>query len=309
MPGEILMNKLCYYFGLCLVVTACFSSPANSSPDIPQSVVPEPNILQFVYAENVELDPSVLINFEEFRLWSINLREKTTQKDRIEGRYTYDNIVARVTIEYKDASILITFSEPMKRGSIFSDEKYYNEKLLPEWKTFANKIVDEIFKEREFNKSVEEAKNMLIEKANASKELDSPIFILRCKSGFPDHAGGVDVSIFFRNISNKRMKYIYFTVVPYNRVDDIVQSQIDGRSNVILEQVGYIEPEELPGNRGFWENVWYNSTISYAKIVKIEIILDDNSKKIIDDKAMIDKIMLSQEEYDFWDKYVFHDGR
>jgi hypothetical protein len=67
-----------------------------------------------------------------------------------------------------------------------------------------------------------------------------------------------------------RIKYVYITVTPYNRVDDIAYSEIEGKSKTVLEHVGYLEPNER--NMFGWGNVWYNSSISYIKINEIEII-------------------------------------
>jgi hypothetical protein len=199
------------------------------------------------------------------------------------------------------------FINKIKENIQYEENRLRDAKKLEE-----NRLMKEREKEKEreeLNKLAEEAKNMLAEKANISREFDSPILILRCKSSLPNSAGGVNVDIFFQNISNRRIKYIYFTVTPYNKVDDIVRSEIGGKSNVVLEQVGYIEPERFSKDYEVWGNVWYNSTISYIKIVKIEIVFDDNSKKIIENKDIIDKIILSQEEYSFWNRNFYRDGR
>lgn len=104
---------------------------------------------------------------------------------------------------------------------------------------------------------------------------DCKILVQSMTTSTPNYAGGVDVRIKFWNVSDKTIKYVYFTVEPYNRVDDVTASTIGGKSLVKLEAVNYIEQNQCYD--ATWENVWYNSTIAYAKIKNIKIIYKDNS--------------------------------
>ncbi len=54
--------------------------------------------------------------------------------------------------------------------------------------------------------------------------------------------GGVEPIIRWRNDSGKTIKYIYFTVVPYNAVGDIVSCRISGDSTEYLQVTGPYEP-------------------------------------------------------------------
>jgi hypothetical protein len=314
--------KLFFLFPVLFNITSCLSSPNTSQHNIVQSKpntsqhnvvqsnVAQPNETQFVYTENLELENLPFLDFDNYSLWwQFNFKETGRQKNYFEGSYTYLGVITHITIEYKDTSILLTFSDPKMYGPMSLDNKYYNTLLLPEWKRLAARISENISSQIEFNKSAEEAKNMLSEKENTARGLSSPILILRSNSGVPNSAGGVDVDIFFKNISDKRIKYIYFTVVPYNRVDDIVRSEIGEKSSAILEQVGYIEPNDFSEDNKVWGNVWYNSTIAYMKITKIETIFEDNSKMAIDDTNIIDNITLSIADYSYWNKYYYRDGR
>lgn len=84
----------------------------------------------------------------------------------------------------------------------------------------------------------------------------------------PNSASGVDISIAFRNLSSKTIKYITFSVTPFNAVDDPVFSEIGNKSTVNLKFTGPVDPAISKGtySTGTWETVWYNSTIKYCKI-------------------------------------------
>jgi hypothetical protein len=120
-----------------------------------------------------------------------------------------------------------------------------------------------------------------------AKKAGSPIFILGYSTKDPNSAGGISCFVTFKNISDKRSKYVYFTIIPYNIVDDITRSTIDGKSEAILEHTGFL----LPGEefRSDWENVWYNNTIKYMKIIGIKVVFDDNSTIDIKDLSVIEQ--------------------
>lgn len=59
--------------------------------------------------------------------------------------------------------------------------------------------------------------------------------------GQPNSAGGVGPTIIWRNDSGATIKYITFTVVPYNAVGDIVSCTISGETVVKLKVTGPIE--------------------------------------------------------------------
>lgn len=125
-------------------------------------------------------------------------------------------------------------------------------------------------------------------------DLGFPIAIISQNIDSINSAGGVNCSIEFSNISDKTSKYVNFTVVPYNRVFDVANSEIDGRIEKIVNVTDFISP--LSDYKAKWENVWYNNTISSMKIIKIEIIYTDNSKISIDTQEKIDKCFYTSEE-------------
>jgi hypothetical protein len=136
----------------------------------------------------------------------------------------------------------------------------------------------------------------------AEHKKSTPILISLYNTEKPNSANSVSCSIQFTNISDKRIKYVYFTVTPYNRVNDIAYSDIGRLSTTEIEVVDYILPYE--SYHTSWENVWYNSTIAYMKIVRIRIIFDDNSALIIEEQDGLDKAILMPDEYKRFSRFL-----
>jgi hypothetical protein len=85
-------------------------------------------------------------------------------------------------------------------------------------------------------------------------------------------AGGVKVSIEWEYLDKENdIKYIEFTVVPYNAVGDIVSGGYSGTRRT-LSNTGPIEADSYTNE---WETVFYNSTIYCVKIVKVAVTYMD----------------------------------
>lgn len=95
----------------------------------------------------------------------------------------------------------------------------------------------------------------------------------------PNSAGGVSVQFRYGNDSDKTVKYVTFTVVPYNAVKDVQSCTISGISEARLQVTGPINAKDADSCT--FENVWYNSTISTVELTKIEIEYMDGSKEIL----------------------------
>lgn len=99
-----------------------------------------------------------------------------------------------------------------------------------------------------------------------------------------DSANGVDISIDYKNISNKTFKYVIFEITPYNRVDDVAYSTIGHISKTSVQAVDYVEPDTE--KRSCWEHIWYNPSISYFKINSVKVIFKDGSEISISSNDM-----------------------
>lgn len=93
--------------------------------------------------------------------------------------------------------------------------------------------------------------------------------------------GGVDAYVSFTNKSSKTIKYITWTVIPYNAVGDVVYSEIGYKSEAHLSDTGPYAQGQGHGSGWYWSCVWYNSTITSIKLSEIEIEYTDGSNKTI----------------------------
>lgn len=70
-------------------------------------------------------------------------------------------------------------------------------------------------------------------------------------------ADGVSVGVYWRNVSQKDMKYLTFTLVPYNGVGDQVYSSIGSKSEVRCRVTGVLPPSATLINERLEENYFY----------------------------------------------------
>lgn len=96
----------------------------------------------------------------------------------------------------------------------------------------------------------------------------------------PNTVGGVSLSLAYTNRHPTPIKYIVFCLVPYNNVGDIVPCRVRGRAEARARDTGPLQQGKV--NRGIWDNLWYNSSITSVKITKIEIEYMDGTKKEVD---------------------------
>lgn len=108
---------------------------------------------------------------------------------------------------------------------------------------------------------------------------NSPLGIVSYSTTYPNSAGGVGCQIKIYNASNKIIKYVDFTVIPFNRVFDKTYSEIDGQSSKTIQIVNFIEPNTF--YTAEWENIWYNHTISFMEIEQIKVTFKDNTVNYI----------------------------
>lgn len=131
-------------------------------------------------------------------------------------------------------------------------------------------------------KNIEQANAVAEEKALQLMEQGFPIAIYEYYSATPNSVGGVNVIIFWKNISPKDFKYVIFTVKPYNAVDDVVYCTISHEADSRLKVTGPVKAKNMDEpSSSVWENVWYNNTIKRIEIEQIDIIYMDNSEESI----------------------------
>lgn len=122
-------------------------------------------------------------------------------------------------------------------------------------------------KKAEEERLAEEAKKTAQDKA---REL---IRLFKLSVGSPNSAGGVSLFIGYTNMSDKVIKYCTFTVEPYNKVGDEVECDIRGYSTYRARDDGpHAKGEGISGDYSwYWENAWYNWSISEVRCSYIYI--------------------------------------
>jgi hypothetical protein len=110
--------------------------------------------------------------------------------------------------------------------------------------------------------------------------LKDSIEIIKCQTSVPSASvGGVDCKLVWKNKFNKTIKYIDFYVSAINEVNDEVYSELsrfNGPEKLSL--TGPIKPNQIHGNSGSYETVWYNSDIKKCTLRKVKIEFMDGSK-------------------------------
>jgi len=82
------------------------------------------------------------------------------------------------------------------------------------------------------------AKPNVINAPPADNMQKNNVKIIKYYTSEPNSASGVDCDIIWKNISSKTIKYVYFNVVPYNAVEDIVNCSIRGYSETRVSTTG-----------------------------------------------------------------------
>jgi len=127
--------------------------------------------------------------------------------------------------------------------------------------------------------------------AEDAKKAGTPILIDNIDPSYPNSAGGVDVEIDITNISDKTIKYISYTVEPYNAVGDVVRGEISRKSLKRIRETGPIASGERTSRGSIWENVWYNHSIRCIKITRVNITYMDESSRSFTSAVSIQKML------------------
>lgn len=105
------------------------------------------------------------------------------------------------------------------------------------------------------------------------EELKHTIKIKSAYLSQPNSVGGVDAHFYYKNTSDKTIKYLTWTGLAYNAVGDSVSCEIRRRYYFNGQDTGPIRPGKSGG--GVWECPWYNWSAKKLKIVEIEIEYTD----------------------------------
>ena len=173
----------------------------------------------------------------------------------------------------------------MEADRIAAEKKAHEEKLAAEKEAEELKQAEIRFQE---NKIRGETKQQLIDRA---KKYNSPLAFTSYYIYDINSVGGVSVRLNYINTSGKTLKYIYFDLLPYNRVNDPLPLEIE-----TVRATEFVPPSnDIIYKR--CECVWYDSTLAYFEIVKIKVVFDDNSEVMIDDKNILNELKFTPEEW------------
>ena len=200
----------------------------------------------------IEIDPLNCYK-NTIKDWSKNLEDINSYQDFNFTKFDFIRYENDLLILEDDKKGLVTLSKSILR-KILKRNSY--ESLLE---------VESVFYDLFFNEAIESQKK---------------INVFDISSSLPNSAGGVNLQIdFFYYDKEKEIKYIDFTVVPYNSVNDVSLCEIKRRSSAVLRITGPITSRAYPFSYN-WETVWYNNTISYVKITKMKITYKDGSSYV-----------------------------
>jgi len=102
----------------------------------------------------------------------------------------------------------------------------------------------------------------------------------------PNSAGGCDMTIRFRSISNKNIKYVVFVCKYYNAVDDVVYCDIRDYSVFRGQVTGPIKYNGTNWDCYHWDCPIYNWSARKMEIIGIEIDYMDGTELNISDEEM-----------------------
>lgn len=188
-------------------------------------------------------------------------------------------------------------SNLLSQAKKFLEEKNYN-KVIETTSTLHNKF-NGIPEDVEGQALAKKAQEKIDEQIRLEKEEEERIAaenlktardkareiirVTKVSKSNPNSAGGVDLFIGYKNMSEKIIKYATFTIVPYNKVGDRATCDIRGNSTFYAKDEGpHKKGEGISGNYNwYWENAWYNWSIDKLELTEIDIIyMDGTSVKV-----------------------------
>ena len=110
----------------------------------------------------------------------------------------------------------------------------------------------------------------------------------------PNSVNGIGCKHTFYNYSGKRIKYITFTYLPYNQVNDVVTCHTTGKSEASCRLTGPVEPKE--NCKLEWDALWYNPTITRAELKEVFVQYMDGTEETIPGSQVL-SIFKPESEY------------
>lgn len=132
-------------------------------------------------------------------------------------------------------------------------------------------VIDDEF----VSEAVVDSKQDSIARAERISAVKKTIKITSAYLGRPNSASGVDAYFYYKNLSDKTIKYLVWEGYPMNAVGDRVSCDIRGYRDYRGKDTGPVKPGKTSG--GCWGCAWYNSTAKKLILTGIEIEYMDGS--------------------------------
>ena len=116
-------------------------------------------------------------------------------------------------------------------------------------------------------RELEEYKVGLMEEIGAS---DHPIRIQSCKPFGNDFSKGVNVQVLFDYYGPTTIKYMHFTVAPYDEKGRQLKCTAGGHSDYTFEIMGPFRKSKV-SNDVSWDQIWKNQDIACVQLAKLEV--------------------------------------
>lgn len=187
-----------------------------------------------------------------------------TRRFTYEGPFSYGDVE---TIVFEQAWL----SDKIEHIGITEIRVYYSENDLIEY--YANKGY--CILSTEATETTEATEPTTAPKPKTLQ--DCPIKVNSCYTAEPNSAGGVDLYVDWYCESDKEIKYIYFNVTPYNRVNDFQRCEIRDYGTQDCKLTGPFNNDSA--DYSYWECVWYNDDIDHPELNKITIEYMDGTKE------------------------------
>lgn len=226
--------------------------------------------------------------FEEFLQWKKEKQEKEKQKlqqtkEHIEtledsnGEYESNNaspnqgtLANQPRNQKKEAAILLCLCFFLIVFFISRFGEFNKSQTSTENQYMTENKYDTSDPLKAIHDSVQQASDDSIKKVNRIELLKKTVRITTARLSSPNSAGGVDAIVFYKNLSDKTIKYFYWEGYAKNAVGDIVESEIGGRQLFRGKDTGPIKPRKTGG--GCWDCIIYNSTA--RKLIITEVVIE-----------------------------------
>ena len=123
-----------------------------------------------------------------------------------------------------------------------------------------------------------------IRKAKRIDFLRHSVHITTARLSSPNSAAGVDAIIYYKNLSNKTIKYFIWKGYAKNAVGDIVENEIGGNVSFSGKDTGPIRPGKTGG--GCWDCIIYNWTAKKLVMTSVTIEYMDGTELKISEKEI-----------------------